>query len=78
VSGALLPQLRWLDTVGGAHMVGYGDVSTDTSCSASLPAPMPRLSPLSAVAARLRQRECPRGIVELRWRRQAPLQAHCR
>jgi hypothetical protein len=33
VSGGPLPQLRWLDTVGDAHMVGLSGVSPATSCT---------------------------------------------
>jgi hypothetical protein len=63
VSGGPLPQRRWVDTVGGAHMVVYGDVLMNTSCTKVLPSMMPRLSPFSATDAQGRQRECALGVL---------------
>jgi hypothetical protein len=58
VSGGPLPQRRWVDTVGGAHMLAHGDVSTNTSCTTVLPSMMPRRSPFFVADSQGRTRKC--------------------
>jgi hypothetical protein len=41
VSGGPLPQLRWLDTVGGAHMPGVDGVSSTSACTVTNPTTEP-------------------------------------